>query len=214
MEDLSIKEKYHFFIGNIFTSEDQLIALKNIQKKLKKKYLLKDSHYNNKLCTNLIYLGYLDNETANNYMNNIICKLLTAISNKFSTLKCKYTGYKIDYDKSYYKISLQFDDENNYLKQIIVPYLYENGILPIYDKKKYIHDPSIDLIYYKKSSILESKKNGVTIQLPQNEFDINYLSLIKGTPTNIRSGTPSVHDQMYFEEIYQYKFPLKSNNIF
>ena len=35
----SNKEKYHFFIGNILDNEEQVRMLKNIQKKLVKKFL-------------------------------------------------------------------------------------------------------------------------------------------------------------------------------
>ena len=203
------KQKYHFYIGNIFTDNYQKNLLKNIQKKLKKKYNLKDYHINHNLFANLIYLGYFDNDTASKYMNNLVSKLLTAISNKFNILKCKYTGYKIIFDKSYYKISLNYTDSNNFLDKIILPYLFENGIKPIYERKRNLFKPSIDLIYYKKSYILQEKKGEILIQVPSQEFMIDHFSLIRGTPTKSRIGTPSTHDQMYFEEVYKYNFPLK-----
>lgn len=211
----SNKQKYHFFIGNIFRDQYQKTILKNIQKKLKKKYNLKDYHVNHNLFGNLIYLGYFDNETVSKYMNNIISNLLTAISNKFDILKCKYTSYKVIFDKSYYKISLNFTDSNNFLDKIIVPYLYENGIKPIYERKRNLFKPSIDLIYYKKSYILEQKKGEILIQVPPQEFTIDHLSLIKGTPIKSRIGTASTHDQMYLEEVQQYTFPLnpEKNNL-
>ena len=62
-------------------------------------------------------------KTAIEYMENIIKPLLISISEKFSTFDCKYTSYKIENDKSFYKISLNFKDENNYLEKIIIPYL-------------------------------------------------------------------------------------------
>jgi hypothetical protein len=207
--ETSNKQRYHYFIGNIFRNDNQIKLLKRIQSKLRKKYLLRKFHWNNYFCTNLIYLGYLDQTTAHKYMDNIIKKLLTAISNKFSTLICNYISYKINYDKSFYKVSLEISDNDNYLKNIIIPYLEENGIKPIYEKKTFNHNPSIDLIYYKHSDYFKEKKHEIRLQIPTEEFIIDHISLIKGSPVSIRSGTPSSHDQMHLEEILKYKFPLK-----
>jgi hypothetical protein len=205
------KDKYHFFIGNIFNNENQLRLLKNIQKKLIKKYKLKNYHWNSKYCSNLIYLGYLDQNTAAKYMDNIIVNLLKAVSEKFNNLECEYTGYKIEYDKSFYKISLKINDINNYLENIIVPYLHQNAILPIYEKKKNILKPSIDLVYYKDSSKISGKKNDIKIMVPTEKFTIDHISLIRGNSVRVRSGTPSLHNQMNLEEIYKYSFPLKGS---
>jgi len=197
-------EKNHFFIGNIFNDLNQIRLLKNIQKKLKKKYALKEYHYNNKFYANLIYIGYLDNETAKLYMNNIINSLLIAISNNINVLDCNYIGYKITFDKSYYKISLDFSDINNVLNKTIIPYIFNEGILPVYPSRKNTYVPIIDLIYYKNSDILKSKGNKINIQIPTNNFKIDHLSLIKGTSVRVRSGFPSLHDQMNFEEIKRF----------
>ena len=214
----SNNEKNHFYIGNIFSDESQILLLKNIQKKLKKKYGLKNYHWNNNLFSNMIYLGYFTTEVAQIYMDEIISHLLKSISERFSQLDCSYTGFKLDYDKSYYKISLKFTDTNNYLESIIIPYLHQNAILPIYPKRKDIKKPSIDLIYFKKSYVLGKKKDlkemkdSIKIQYPIDTFKINHISLIKGTTTRSRTGTPSTHDQMSLFEINRYTFPLKNTN--
>jgi len=203
-----MQDKHHFYIGNIFSNEEQIKVLKNIQRKLIKKYKLRNYHWNNKYATNLIYLGYLDEKVAYKYMENIISYLLTAISEKFNHLECVYTGYKLEYDKSYYKFSLKFNDVNNYLEKIIVPYLHNNAISPVYEKRKNILKPSIDLIYYKDSPKIDGKKDDIKILLPDDKFIIDHISLIKGSPIRIRSGTPSIHNQMNIEEVYKYSFPL------
>jgi len=200
-------DKFHFFIGNIFDDIDQIKLLINLRKKLRNKYKLKYPHWNNKFYTNLIYLGYFDMYTANLYMDSIIKPLLEALSEKIPVLDCNYTGFKVDYDKTFYKISLKINDTNNVLESIVVPYLHNNGILPVFDKKKIIYKPSIDLLYYKHSSKLMDKKD-INIQLPTSGFKINHLSLIKGTPVKYRPGTPSIHDQMHIEEIARYNVPL------
>lgn len=204
-------DKFHFFIGNIFHDEEQINILRKIQKKLRKKYFLKQAHWNTKFFTNMIYLGYFNNDTAIEYMENSIKPLLIAIGLKFSKFNCKYTGYKIENDKSFYKISLNFMDEQNYLENIILPYLYENGILPIYNKKKSNLKPAIELIYYKSSAKLNMKQE-INSLVPEQQFNIDHISLIRGIPIRYRVGTPSVHDQMNLEEISRYTFPLANTS--
>lgn len=205
------KEKNHYFIGNIFKNIEQIKLLRNIQKKLKKRYYLKNIHYNNKLFTNLIYLGYLDEFTANLYMENIVNHLLDQIKNNFKKLKCNYTGYTLKYDKSFYKISLKFNDENNYLEEIIIPYLHKNAISPIYTSKKNILKPMIDLVYFKDSSILKDSKIKINMKVPEEKFEINEISLIKGNSIHDRRGIPSIHNQMILEEVNKYSIKLKEN---
>jgi hypothetical protein len=208
----SFHEKHHYFIGNIFNDEEQVKLLRHVQKKLRKKYKLQECHWNSQFSTNLIYLGYLNTETAYKYMDNILFYLMKAICKKFGNLQCSYTSYNLEYDKSFYKISLRINDENNYLENIIVPYLHQMGIMPIYDKKKNSTKPAIDLIYYKKSNILDNKKDSIRISVPTEKFTINHISLIKGSTLRIRSGTPSVHNQLNLEEIHRYTLPLGNQN--
>lgn len=214
----SNNEKNHFFIGNIFNDENQIRLLRNIQKKLKKKYGLKNYHWNNVLFSDMIYLGYFTTEVAQIYMDEIISHLLKAISERFSNLNCLYSGFKLDYDKSYYRISLKFTDTNNYLESIIIPYLHQNAILPVFPSRKDIKKPSIDLIYFKNSYVLSKKKDlqemkdSIKIQFPTDAFKIDHISLIKGSATRSRSGTPSTHNQMSLVEISRYNFPLKNNS--
>jgi hypothetical protein len=205
------KDKFHFYIGNIFDNEDQIRILNKVRKKLKEKYALKDQHWNNKFFSNLIYIGYFDTKTAQMYMDNIITPLLDALSDKINILECNYTGFKIYYDKSFYKISLKFTDNNNQLEDIIIPYLHYNAILPIYEKRTTIYKPTIDIIYYKKSSKIINKSD-IKIEIPKGTFNIDHLSLIKGIPVKYRPGTPSTHDQMSFEEITKYRINLNNNN--
>jgi hypothetical protein len=197
-------EKNHFFIGNIFNDINQIKLLKIIQKKLKNKYALRNYHFNNKIYANLIYIGYLDINIAKLLMNNIFNSLLTAISNNIQILNCSYTNFKLSFDKSYYKISLNFTDTNNLLKNIIIPFLMQQGIQLIYPNRKKINLPIIDLIYFKNSNILKNKENKINISLPTNSFNIDNISLIKGSSVRVKTGLPSIHDQMNLEEVIRY----------
>jgi hypothetical protein len=195
--------KFHFFIGNILNDELQINILRKLQKKLRKKYILRYPHWNTKFFANMLYIGYRTNEEAADIMNRSIKQLLTALSEKFLSFDCSYTGYKIEYDKSFYKISLTYEDKNNYLENIVIPYLNEHD-----EYKESNIKPLIDLIYYKSSVKLDSKRE-INIQIPENTFKIDHISLIRGVPVKNRAGKPSVHDQMNLEEIQQYTFPLQ-----
>jgi hypothetical protein len=205
------KNKYHFFIGNIFKDENQILLLKKIQQKIKERYKLKNFFWNTKFCTKFIYLGYLDIETAKKYMNNVFNALLTAISDKFSVFNCNYNKYRLHYDGVYYKISLDYSDAENYLNNIILPYLNQNGILPVYESRKNVQHSSIDLIYFKDSPIIQTPRNEdkITIMIPDSKFTIDHLSLIRGIPIHSKVGHQSLHDQMNYEEVSRYIYPLQ-----
>jgi hypothetical protein len=202
--------KSHYFIGNIFSNEEQIKKLRHIQKKLRKKYKLKEYHSNNLFFTNMVYLGFFDSVTATLYMNEIISYLLTSIQNNFTPFECTYGRYKMHYDKIYHRISLTFDDKDSYINNIIVPYLYENAIFPIFEKRKNIPYPEIDLLFYKTSTILDKKTKFYLVSkpVPPEKFIIDNISLIKGTPLKKRIGTPSIHDEMRFELVTEYKYDM------
>jgi hypothetical protein len=212
------KVRQHYFIGALFKDRDQIQELvkskKLIKNKVKSKYSKNQHgyHSNYQLSTNLIYLGYLEEEIAQAYMDNTFDKLLTAITKNMSPLLCEYTQYSVIDDKSYYQISLQFKDIDNKLNEIILPYLFENGIKPIYHKKD-LPKPKIDLLYVNKKGINYFEKRNFFNKPPNTYFTLDYLTLIKGVPVVARSGTPSTHDQMNLEEIekYKYYFSKKEN---
>ena len=209
-------EKSHYFIGNVIDNKNLIIKLKNLNKKIKKSFQLQESHHNNLFTSNLIYLGYFDYNTAQVYMNDIYQYLLTSVSKKFSPLDCQITNFKIDRDSTYFKIALQYKDQHDYLSQSIIPYLYQKGIVPVLGNKKFDRKGTIDCIFFKHSNIIKSKKFRIKMNVPTDEFVIQNLCLIKGTPVKLRSGTPSIHDQMTYEVISEYNYPfqgkLGSNN--
>ena len=102
------KEKHHYFIGHMFNDINNVKALKNIQKKLKKKFKLKNNHSYSKLFANFIYLGYFEEKYADMYMTKRFNDLIQNIANEFKQLECNYTEFKIEYDKTYYNIQCLF----------------------------------------------------------------------------------------------------------
>ena len=131
-------------------------------------------------------------------------------------MDCQITNFKIDRDSTYFKISLQYKDQHDYLSQTIIPYLYQKGVVPVLGDKKFNRKGTIDCIFFKHSNIIKSKKFRIKMKFPTDEFIIQNLCLIKGTPVKLRTGTPSIHDQMSYEVINEYNYPfqgkLGSNN--
>jgi len=198
------KDKHHYFIGAIIEDVNIIKKLKKLRKKLLTKYNLQEYHMQNYITANFIYLGYFTIEIAKLYMNDIMGFLVEALTKKFSKLTCKMTNFKMEYDQVYYKIMLQFEEQNNIIKDIVIPYLYEKGIEPVYGSKKYNNKPAIDLVYFKHSDKIEEQKKKfgrkfkIISDFPTDMFVIDKLCLLQATPVKSRAGTPSTHDQLDF----------------
>ena len=209
--------KNHYFISNVIQDELLINKLKLLRKKLMSKYKIQGAHFSNIISSNLIYLGYFTKEVADLYMNKIVSYLCTTIGKKIGNLECNFSNFKLTYDKSYYKIMLQLEDKNNYLKNIIIPFLQKNAVEKIYGKRNYESKASIDLLYFKNSSKIEEQKKRfgkdfkIILNYPIDKFIMSNLVLLKGTPLETRSGYPSVHDQMEFSVIKEYNFDLHGN---
>jgi len=211
------KKRYHFFLGNVFTNPSDYKVINKILHNLRlpndPRKKLKKLHWNNRFFLNLIYLGYLQESVAKEYMDNIFSNLLKELVTRINVLQCEYYDFKIKFDGSYKRVSIKFNDENNTLEKIIVPYLHKNGILPIYPTKTNILKPTIDIFHYKDDIEIDEETIEEIKSLLKNEsFKLDHISLIKGESIDIRSGTASIHDRMNIEEVSGYRFDLKSGN--
>ena len=212
--------KHHFFIGCKVNDEILVEKLKLVRKKLINRYNIKELHYPNLVTTNLVYLGYFDLSVAKLYMDKIIRYLCDAIAKKYSKLECNMTNFKMVYDGSYYKIMLQLEDLKSELKNVMIPYLNNKGVIPIYGNRKFEKKASIDIIYFKKSEKIEEQKKKfkknfkIMLDFPMDKFILDSLVLIQGTPVITRSGYPSTHDQMDFKILndFKYDFTEQSNS--
>ena len=205
-------EKAHYFIGTTIENKSLKKMLLKLIKNLRKKYQLKDFHTNKgTFVVNHLYLGYYDFETIKLYMNDILKYLLKSITEKFSELNCNFTNFYLTGDKSYYNISLQLSDKNQYLENKIIPFLQNEAVKEVTNKRSVFKKPTVNLIYYKSSPVIKSKQFKIGLNLPNNNILINNLCLIKGTPVKLRSGNPSLHDQMVLEPINDFKFEFKGN---
>ena len=207
--------KSHYFIGNIFNDPNQITLLRKIKSKLIKKYKLKDYHSNNLFYTNMVYLGFFDNDTVTLLMEEIVNHLLTSVKNAFQPFECNYGKYKIYPDKTYNRISLTFDDKDNHIQNVIVPYLYDHAIFPIFERKKHVRSPKVDIIFYQKSEVLDKDEDKQmkarirNIRVPEEKFMIDNISLIKGVPSSFKKrGPPSIHDPMVFSVVSEYKYNI------
>jgi len=203
-----IKDKYHFFIGNFIKDHVQISILKDLKKKLRAQYKIDyaSSYDNFFLCFKNIYIGYMTNKDADVYMKNILSPLLNTIKNNIGKLNCHYTRFKLKYVKNYIRISLEYEDENNILSNVIIPYINKNGVEPVYDRKIENSKPSIELIYMKPNQLIPNTQAEISINVPTETFVIDKLSLIRGGLTKLRSGTPSKHDQLIFNNVRHYSF--------
>jgi hypothetical protein len=204
-----MKDKYHFFIGNFIKDYVQISILKSIKKELRSMYRINtDTSYDNFfLCFKNIYIGYMTNKEADYYMNNILSYLLNTIKKNIKKLVCHYTKFKLKYVKDHdIRISLEYEDENNLLSKVIIPYINKKGIEPIYDRKIENSKPSIELIYTKPNEYIPNIQTEINIKVPTETFVIDKLTLIRGGLTKLRSGTPSKHDQLIFNNVRHYSY--------
>jgi hypothetical protein len=203
-----MKDKYHFFIGNFIKDHVQISILKDLKKKLRYQYKIdsRTSYDNFFLCFKNIYIGYMTNKEADYYMNNILSYLLNTIKQNIKKLTCHYTRFKLKYVKNHIRISLEYEDENNLLSNIIIPYINKKGIEPVYDRKIENSKPSIELIYMKPNQLIPNIHTEINIKVPTETFVIDKLTLIRGGLTKLRSGTPSKHDQLIFNNVRHYSY--------
>ena len=206
--------KYHFFIGNYLSDFTQINILRNIQNKLKKNFKIKDNYFvNKKICLKMVYVGYFTTKLMYHYMNIIFSKLLESIVEKLNKLDCHYTEFSItQLNNGFLQISLGYTDENNDISNIIVPYLFDNGIKPIFNKKTIEKKQKIDLLYAKPNTRITGRRSIINIKIPIEHFSIDKISLIKGIPLNSHIGAPSQFDQMNFEEVSDFSYKFLSNN--
>ena len=203
-----MKDKYHFFIGNFIKDYVQISILKNLKKTLRSQYKIdsRNSYDNFFLCFKNIYIGYMTNKDADYYMNNILSYLLNTIRRNIKKLTCHYTRFKLKYVKNHIRISLEYEDENNLLSNVIIPYINKKGIEPVYDRKIEKSNPSIELIYMKPNELIPNTHTEINIKVPTETFIIDKLTLIRGGLTKLRSGTPSKHDQLIFNNVRHYSY--------
>ncbi len=207
--NLSDSTKRHYFIGYVFNQKDVIDALINVQTQLQKEYKLKDYYlnFNNKFMTRFIYLGYLTPEVANKYMENMVSPVCNQLVKKIKPLKCRFTKIKPKFDKPVNWFSIFFEDENNFIKNVIIPFLDKEVIKPIFPKRYTNYQPLVDIIHFKGNTGITRGKN-ITVPVPHIQFTMDHISLISAKPTQSKLGYQSIHDNLSYEEENKYYFPF------
>ncbi len=208
--NISNSTKRHYFIGYVFNQKDVIDALMNVQRQLIKDYKLRDYYlnFNNKFMSRFIYLGYLTPEVANKYMENMVSPVCNQLSKKMKPLKCRFTKIKPKFDKPVNWFSVFFEDENNYIKNVIIPFLDKEVIKPIFPKRYTNYQPLVDVIHFKGNSGITRGKN-ITVPVPHIQFTMDHISLISAKPTQTKMGYQAIHDNLSYEEEHKYYFPFQ-----
>ena len=207
------KKKNHYFIGYMIKFDQQLIdeldKLKRYITSLKEvntKDIIHNYH------TRFLYLGYLDDKTANELIHNKLDSILQAIVNKLNkrsnNLKCEITqevevfGHK----STYKKIGIFF--KNDIIEKKIVPILREI-MKDIYGEYKYEYHPHINIMSIYplnkyKEELLKSKISYSNISIPES-FMFDSIDILKSSTIETRKGKSSKNDESKVELLQTYK---------
>ena len=216
------KKKSHYFIGHKIQFEEALQQainnyIQHIQQNadIKSKHIIGDEH------TRFIYLGYLDEETANDLINNklkpileyIVSKLNNKLQDGTYTTECIIDPQLVidGHKRTYNKIQMVYS--NPLIQEKIVPIL-RKITESIYGEYKFKFTPhinimSIDIVKEKNRKLYEDKMKYYGIELP-HLFNINSIDILKATTLEHRVGRSSKNDESKVDIVAT--FDLKKSN--
>ena len=105
--------------------------------------------------------------------------------------------------------SVFYEDENNYLKNVIIPFLHDKGIHEIFPKRYTNFQPMIDLVHFKGNTI--PRGGSIDVATPSMNFTLDHLSLISAKPTQSKMGYQAIHDNLSYEEEGKFYFPFSGS---
>jgi len=200
--------KNHYFIGFIIKDSETSRGLKVLQNILDQpKFKLKNVLVYNSLVSSFIYLGYLTEETATEFIK-FLNPLLLAISNSISPINCIYSSVVSVFDDHKQTININYDAE--ILTKKIIPYLRKYGVDPILGEHMCNIKPTIPLVSVKLSSAnINNARNGVRNVYPprKKNFMISTIDLYRGEPVEVGGQIIGNDNNMAVELITSY--PLK-----
>ena len=162
--------------------------------------------------TRFLYLGYLDDDTANTLiqykLDPIIQLLVNKLSKYYENLVCnidpeiKIFGHK----STYKKIGIFY--KNDIIEKKIVPLLREI-MKDIYGEYKYEYNPHINIMSIYplnkvKLELLRSKILHSNISLPKS-FSFDSIDILKSSTLETRTGKSSKNDESKVETLFTYK---------
>ena len=218
----SLKKKSHYFIGHKIQFQEELQhAINNYIQHIKENANIHSKHIIGDEHTRFIYLGYLDEETANELINNklkpileyIVSKLNNKIQDGTYTTECIIDPQLVidGHKRTYNKIQMVYS--NSLIEEKIVPIL-RKITESIYGKYEYKFTPhvnimSIDIVKEKNRKLYEDKMKYYGIELPRL-FNINSIDILKATTLEHRVGRSSKNDESRVDIVAT--FDLKKSN--
>jgi len=215
------KKKNHYFIGYMIRFDKNLLKEFDKSKKyiqslqdVKTKDIIHNYH------TRFLYLGYLDDDTANSLIHDKLDPVIQLLVNKVS----KYSGnltcnidpeIKIFGHKSTYK-KIGIFYKNDIIEKKVVPALREI-MKDIYGEYKYDYNPHINIMSIYplnkvKLELLKSKILHSNISLPES-FSIDSIDILKSATLETRTGKSSKNDESKVETLFTYKInKMKPSN--
>ena len=222
MNDSSITHhSHHYFIGKRLKKQDAM-KIREIQQDIQNKNEFIDTQDKiNNVYSPYLYLGYF-NENIENKLKHLLVPQLFALAEKFAPMRCPLKNYSLNGQSRRYKyLALTYESPNNYLEDIIIPYLKKyldeiTGTEVVYENV-----PMVPLFRLKNKLIEEfirknphTKNDGKTIftdiKMPQVSFnrntkqkyiDIDSLDLLRATPVTVKKGKKSFNEALHIDSI-------------
>lgn len=216
---------HHYFIGKRLKKIDAL-KIKESQSLIQQKNLfIEPNEIINNIYTPFIYLGYFS-EDVEQRLKNLLLPELFAVGEKFGPMKCPIRNFSFTGQARKFKyLGLTYESPNNYLENIIIPYLKSytdtfTGLNLSYENIPMI--PLFRLNYQKQSLFLKENQhvrdshnkyiftNLPTPQLRRDEgsrfIEIDSLDLLRATPSTIKKGRKSFNEDLIIDTIISIPF--------
>jgi len=221
---------HHYFIGKRL-KKTEAVKIREIQQEIgsKNEFLQPQDKVNN-IYSPYIYLGYF-NESIENKLKRLILPSLFAVAEKFGPLRCPIKNYSLTgQSKNYKYVALTYQSPNNYLEDIIIPYLksylddytgenlqFENiPMVPLYRLKKKEIEQFVSSNPHTKNnkgkiSFTEYKMPmvGYNFKTKTRYVDVDSIDLLRATPVVVKKGKKSFNEQLHIDSVLS--IPLAGN---
>lgn len=222
MNDSSITHhSHHYFIGKRLKKSDAM-KIRDVQQDIQNKNeFIEPQEKINNIYSPFLYLGYF-NENIENKLKLLILPELFAIAEKFGPMRCPLNNYSLTGQSRKYKyIGLTYKSPNNYLEDIIIPYM--KSYMDKYTDSDLVYEniPMIPLYRLNNKKIQEfteinpsTKSNGKTVftdikfpavgydsKLKSKYIDIDSLDLLRATPITVKKGKKSFNEALHIDSV-------------
>lgn len=213
---------HHYFIGKRLKKNDAVKIREVQQDILNHNDFLQPVDKINNIYTPFIYLGYF-NESIEYKLNQLLVPEMFAVAEKFGSMKCFLKNYSLTGQSRNYKyVGLTYDTPNNYLENIIIPYLksyldkytgvnlvYENvPMIPLFRLRKREIDEFLRMNPHSKNN--KGKSVFRDIKLPELSFDsktkqryfyLDSIDLLRATPMVVKKGKKSFNEALHIDSV-------------